>query len=262
MTPAADIYVARVFERSSGEGCSTVAAALNYAVDEWNVDIICMSFGFWNSTPQMNASLHYAASKDKLMFAAAANDGGNIREAMFPARHPNVFCIHATNSHGAWQDFNPPFSDTDYSTLGVDVNSAWLSRRGPLLPGNTPQSTVPTPQTSPELTKRLSGTSVAAAIAAGTVALILEFARIPALFAFPSYKPDERDLDKLQTFEGMKRVLDGGCTHDASSRHKYIAPWLFITADLGSSSIVDDDDKADRVAAERCWNGIQNALYR
>jgi hypothetical protein len=95
-------------------------------VEKWNVDIISMSFGFESQNKDIDAAIDRAFKADKLMFAAASNEGGNKRRSR-PARSPQVICMHACDGKGNKGDMSPsPMSNRDnFTTLGVAVQSKW-----------------------------------------------------------------------------------------------------------------------------------------
>lgn len=294
VAPDADIYVAKVFEKRSGDSHQPVVQAIQHATKQagqgWNVDIICMAFGFPRPVEELRLAILEAAGKNVLMFAAATNEGGNVREPMYPARDPNVFCIHATDGYGAWQNFNTVPKDTDFSTLGVGVLSARASCRnlnGVALP-LTSSSTVPGAVSGSEaasailsagspLFERRSGTSVACAIACGITALVLELTRQPELdddqSQYPNIIFDPGELAFLHTSAGMARVLNDMSLPDDHTKFRYIAPWNLISIEKGSgwpSPIVSNpnmspDEKKElrkRRASRICVRLISSALCK
>jgi hypothetical protein len=56
----------------------------------------------------------------EVIFLAAASNDSSIQTNMFPARHPSVIPIHATNSKGTFI-FNPSTSDTILGTFGEGI---------------------------------------------------------------------------------------------------------------------------------------------
>lgn len=79
MAPAAEIFIAKVCEGKhlDADRLSSIAKAIDYAVTEWNVDIISMSFGYYDKNDEIDAAVDRALKADKLLFAAASNEGGN-----------------------------------------------------------------------------------------------------------------------------------------------------------------------------------------
>lgn len=147
----------------------------------------------------------------KIVFAAAANWGGNAERA-YPARRDGVICVHATDGKGNPGRFNPDaVQDGDnFATLGVSVHSRWA--------GN-------------DVWK--SGTSFAAPIAAGIAANILEFAS--------HHLHDLSDDDRrwLYSSRGMRAVF----RRMASRRgdYDYVRPWKLWQTQDGRKECTDED---------------------
>ncbi|KAI9869217.1 MAG: hypothetical protein M1813_000005 [Trichoglossum hirsutum] len=199
IAPAADICVARVATNSSdlGKASHNISEAIEWAAETAEADVISMSFGF-SEEPEVddenvisNAIAQALAKRNQriLFFAAAANDGGNQIE-MFPARHPSVFSIRATDHQGTFLTLNPPpdFSGVDVlGTLGGDVPAAALSCQR---------------IDSGEVCK--TGTSAATPIAAGIAATVLGYAR---LRLEEETKLDPNTVRLLCTERGMRLML-------------------------------------------------------
>ncbi|KAH7116515.1 peptidase S8/S53 domain-containing protein, partial [Dactylonectria estremocensis] len=182
--PRIDLCVARISESGDfRKGISNnIADALHYARTEWKVDIITMSFGYPRGVESIKSQIEHALNDDILIFAAASNDGGNTSR-MFPARQPGVFAIHSTNGYGAVSDFNPdPKRDENFSLLGEDIQSAWLTK------GESGSC------------RRCSGTSYATPIAVCLSAFLIAY--IPRIL--PEYK---NFLHKIKSYVGMRNVL-------------------------------------------------------
>ncbi|KAL9110469.1 MAG: hypothetical protein Q9227_005013 [Pyrenula ochraceoflavens] len=204
LAPSADIYTARVIidgekvdditqkapedsqdPNSLSESVSIIAETIKKAAEEWEVDIITMSFGF----PHFQAEIYDAvreATKRCLIFAAASNDGANPKEQIaYPARQSQVFSVWSTDGNGNPSGFNPDFDDDGFSLSTLGENVVSTSSEGRLLP--------------------MSGTSVAAPIAASTAALILEFTRQKALKGQSKVK--NANLLETHPVEAMRKIL-------------------------------------------------------
>jgi hypothetical protein len=100
------------------------------ATDDWNIDIIVMSFGVntgWNE--QISDAIKHAAGRSVIMFAAASNYGDEEASRTFPATENEVICVHACKGDGAEVGFSPQPEDGDYNftTLGVSLPLIWDS---------------------------------------------------------------------------------------------------------------------------------------
>jgi hypothetical protein len=149
-------------------------------------DIISLSLGWENETlvddrsVVSNAISSALEMRDQkvLFFAAASNHGGGSRE-LFPAKHPQVFSIRATNSLGKHEDFNPPLPASGSSVIG------------------TLGSGVPTKEKSNAVVG-LTGTSIATAVAAGLAAHII---------AYINVNDATHQWDTMRTHDGFERLL-------------------------------------------------------
>ena len=128
-----------------------------------------------------------------LFFAAASNYGGG-RHELFPAKHPQVFSIRATNTLGKHKDFNPPLPEIGgavVGTLGVGV---------------------PTKERTQKETGR-TGTSVATAVTAGLAAIVVGYINIHG---------EGHLWDDLRTHDGFERLLHHGLSTEPEARKRFI----------------------------------------
>ncbi|KAF2189300.1 subtilisin-like protein [Zopfia rhizophila CBS 207.26] len=149
--------------------------ALDHAIDKRKANIISMSFG-WEHDGHEGLRETIAGNKDVLLFAATSNDGRGIK---YPARAEEVIAVDAAHSNGKPSSDNPSQSNEKlerFTALGVDIQSVVQ-------------------------TERKSGTSFATPVAAGTAALLLEFAKQPPLCH------SQKVLTRLNTRSDMLRVF-------------------------------------------------------
>ncbi|EHK26381.1 uncharacterized protein TRIVIDRAFT_63697 [Trichoderma virens Gv29-8] len=214
IAPNAIIHVARVFKKRPDveKSAYDIAAvrtylgqrgyyAIRYAVDDWKVNIIVMSFGFGSRNETVYDAIKYAAFNDVLMFAAASNDGKNRPDGVaWPAIESNVICVHSGDGYGNPSSFTPsPKENMRIMVLGECVRSAWPPNLG--LPGNV---------------KDMSGTSCAAPIAAGVAAFILDYAR-----GFLS----QQEWESLRRIDSMRRMFERLKDPDNHTGYWWIKHW-------------------------------------
>lgn len=206
-----EVYVATVVDTQGNVNAQSVAKALNYSIDEWEVDIISMSLGFDRGDYRINEALKKADREDILVFAAVSNDGAAaLRLIAWPASMTKVFGINSAKFDGVTSSFNPPENDNDafsrYKFLGEGVRSAW-----PLHLGDGEEKT-------------LTGTSMATPIAAATTALFIEFIRQNA-------DDEEAGLDAeiMETPDGMREIFHLiGIAKSKGEYLKYVTPWHLL----------------------------------
>ncbi|WQF81022.1 Putative peptidase S8/S53 domain, peptidase S8, subtilisin, Asp-active [Colletotrichum destructivum] len=162
-----ELFVAKIAEKDPSNP-SVIAKAINWAVTEWKVDIISMSFGFPDRDiegyVELENALQNAYANNVVLFAAASNSGGKLGRS-FPAREPEVIAVHATDANGNRSHFSPTATDYDINlaTVGEAVESAWP---------------VVLCEDDTEYVKHKSGTSYATPIMAGMTAFLMMYARI------------------------------------------------------------------------------------
>jgi hypothetical protein len=167
-----------------------------------------MSFGYQEEQRCISRAIRQTLCKRDdsiLFFAAASNYGANDKE-LFPARHDSVISIRGTNSDGDFQDFNPPRNQNEESTigtLGLDVPSAWLGAY------------------HDEVYK--SGTSVAAAVAAGIAGTLLSY--VDGKLKESTFQDVSK---KLRTRHGMQAVFRALATPTQKERCLYLTPWRLM----------------------------------
>lgn len=199
--------------------------AIRYAVDEWQVDIIVMSFGFeeeQDSDIEENSilkAIRYAYQSGVSLFAAASNDGNNRPDHVcWPARALEVICVHSGTGTGQPSTFTPgPHDNQRIMVLGEWISSAW-----------------PAHLKSPGNTKYMSGTSCATPIAAGIAAIVLDYAR-------RTLSPE--NWKKLRRVDGMQRMFER-MRDPRVDKYWWIRPWDFFQKDNTWEWIDNEINKA------------------
>lgn len=210
---------------------------MDVAVQEWEVDIISISFG-WSETAAQDFRKHSKyhlyqsaierASGQALVFAAATNDGPNVGRA-WPARENGIFCVHSTDGKGAWSEhLNPqkmdPKESLNLAMLGEAVESYW--------PGQLMAK------------KTTSGTSYAAPFAASIAAFLLMFVQ--------KYLGDN-EATKLKHFLYMKNLMQTICTESIAKGHMGPKDFHYLHLSLESDNLFGKSD-------ETRLNAIKGAL--
>ena len=169
-----------------------------------------MSFGYYDKPGMSHAIIEEAIEKvkkgrkDKVLFLASAGNTWSQRPN-FPASHEDVIPIYAGNSKGVFLDLNPAHKGKKLATYGSDI----------------PSSIVQEVSTHFPKADFGAGTSIATAIAAGIVALMLSYAT-----ALPSLMKDNRFEEvcaKLFTKKGMEHMLEAMSLTRRESEH-FISP--------------------------------------
>jgi hypothetical protein len=167
-----------------------------------------MSFGLEKHDNEIQDAILTAYQQNIIMFSAASNQGGNF-SVKYPAKRNEVLCIYSTDGMGVPSGFNPTKMKTEghhFAILGEAVKSAWPKTVGS---GSAPS-------------QRMSGTSFAVPLAAGTAACILEFALRNGM------KTSHEDLyKKLRSRQGMYIIFSELLSEKRNQFH-YIHPWMLF----------------------------------
>ncbi|MBO8197192.1 S8 family serine peptidase [Streptomyces smyrnaeus] len=161
VAPKADILSVRVIDDKKEHdpddwktGPSPVAQGIEYAVDH-GADVISMSLGgdsFGSSfNEEETKALAHAAYKGVTVVASAGNDGDVLNDSSYPAGYPGVIAVAAVQQGGSRAEFSTVRTYNTLAAPGVGIVSA--KNTGGYAPVN--------------------GTSPAAALTSGVVALML-----------------------------------------------------------------------------------------
>ena len=136
-------------------------------------DVALMALSATEPGPTLDRAIQYAADHDVLMIASAGNDGPCVGCVAFPANDPRVLAVSAIDGRGKLADFSSTGPEVALAAPGMHIIGPFLD--APFAFG--------------------SGTSQAAALAAGAAALVRD--------AYP-------DLTATQTANILTASADGG----------------------------------------------------
>lgn len=179
LDPAAKILSLDIFDGGDWTFDYTIAKAILEAVDQ-GADVINMSLGGGNPSEILKEAIDKAISKGVVVVAAAGNEASDAD--VYPAKFEGVISVGSINKDKKLSDYSSYGSSTDLVAPGEDVYSSYYDYQK----GST-------------FTK-ISGTSMASPVVAGTVALLLS--------KYPNLKPAEVEyvLEKTATDLGGKGV--------------------------------------------------------
>jgi subtilisin family serine protease len=194
IAPSARILLVSIFDESYTTDERRVMHGVQAAI-EWSPDVLLLEFGGPNPIPRLRRAIKECS--DSILFVAPAGNDGDDRPT-YPASDDAVVAVAATTSRGELAAFSSCGRGVRLAAPGVDVLTLVGAEKGALV------------------FKRMSGTSMAAGLAAGVVSL--------AFAAHPDMTPakltrnllkagkavqghrDIRllDAEKLITFDGRK----------------------------------------------------------
>ncbi|KAK3938154.1 hypothetical protein QBC46DRAFT_441511 [Diplogelasinospora grovesii] len=199
--PACRLYVAKVTDGRYGITPHRVARptrradpiasprqAIQWARDE-KVDIISMSFAILETSVLLDTTIADANADGIVLLCSTHDEGSNVGKA-WPADSAETFTVTACDEYGALPRITNEYK---YKLQGLNVAAGVI----PFL----------------ESPDRISGSSVATAIAAGPSSLIVSCLRLanpdrPGLFTSTRRRTEvEKYLDAMQSAEGSKYVL-------------------------------------------------------
>ncbi|KAK1749397.1 hypothetical protein QBC47DRAFT_455801 [Echria macrotheca] len=220
--PLAEIYVARVAHDTTSlpERKMELAKAIKWAQDQ-EADIVSMSFGLADTDTNISEAIQNAHLKRKngIIFLASAGNSPEEREK-FPACHPSVISIRATNARGEFLACPPLLSTPGYAfaTYG-DIPSRILDEYNDAI--------------------GQPGSSVATAIAAGIAAIMLAYIDTLPLIALESVdqkkikeelkrrRKELLALQKFRTTEGMSQLFERMAPEKDHPKKRWVCPVWF-----------------------------------
>ncbi|KAM0452243.1 hypothetical protein ACHAO4_005453 [Trichoderma viride] len=194
--PGAEILVVRVAENTKQleKSRENIKEAILWAGRTGKADIISMSFGFPYDDQGIREAIETVQKErqEDIIFLASAGNSSTDDES-FPARHPAVISVYATDRHGTFLRSNSASTANGAAVLGTygdDIPDYIKEEFG---------------ITYPEVCQ--PGSSVATAIMAGISATMLIYTTIlPSLVSLQG-KAASSAFQRLRTTKGMEKIL-------------------------------------------------------
>jgi hypothetical protein len=138
VAPQSSIVALEAFSPNTGTGSlSSIVAAIYYAVDKANVDVINMSFTVPNGTPGMSSlatAIAYAQSKGVIIVASVPDSGGG---KSYPAGYDGVTSVACTDNSDQVCSFSGHVGWSDVYAPGIQVMSLYPGKRHALYTGTS-----------------------------------------------------------------------------------------------------------------------------
>lgn len=160
VAPKADLYIGKVLGDDGAGSIEWIIEGIEYAIRQ-KVDIISMSLGCSQDPgPALHDAIKRARAAGIVIVAASGNENTGVG---WPANYDEVIAVGAVDKAMDRAMFSNHGEELDVAAPGVDILSTYLNKKY----------------------AKLSGTSMATPIVAGTIALIQSFARRNGLKATP-----------------------------------------------------------------------------
>ena len=217
------------------EYADTSLKAIEWLAGE-NVDIISMSFAFSKMQPKINRAIKEAIGHhDMLFFAAASNNHHYLEDPVgHPAQMKEVIRANSCTYNGNRSGFSPRSvhkRENALSTIGEEIWSAYSQ-----------------PESRAKGYKRLSGTSMATAVMAGSAALVIEFAKRRGN---SEKEKDFSDMeDQLHSSDKMMAVFFhcmSGKEPSEPPNYNHVRPWCLFNTDYEDADVVGNIKRAIRL---------------
>ena len=183
IAPGADLISVKVGAHDGAVDVTQVIAAIDWVVEhrtELDIRVLNLSYGTDSVQDPMVDPLTYAVERawkaGIVVVVAGGNDGSDTRILANPARSPYVIAVGADDTQGTVHhrdDTVPAWATRGTNSRHVDVVAPGVSVLGARVPNGYADERNPQARTGTRFA-RASGTSQAAAVVSGAVALLLE----------------------------------------------------------------------------------------
>ncbi|AUX08068.1 subtilisin [Halalkaliarchaeum desulfuricum] len=122
VAPDATLHAVKVLECDGGGTFDDIAAGIEWSADQGH-DVQNMSLGADSDSEVVSDAIEDAADKGVVLVASAGNDGECTDCVGFPARHPEVIAVSATDEDDELADFSSTGPEVELAAPGVDTLS-------------------------------------------------------------------------------------------------------------------------------------------
>jgi len=122
VAPDATLHAVKVLECDGSGSFDNIAAGIEWSADQGH-EVQNMSLGSDSDSDVVDDALEYAADKGVVMIGSAGNDGECTDCVGYPARHPEVIAVSATDEDDELASFSSTGPEVELAAPGVDTLS-------------------------------------------------------------------------------------------------------------------------------------------
>ena len=123
VAPDATLHAVKVLQCDGGGTYADIAEGITWSADQGH-DVQSMSLGGDSSSDTVDDAIQYAVEQNVVLVAAAGNDGPCTDCVGYPARHPEVIAVSATDEDDELASFSSTGPEVELAAPGVDVLSS------------------------------------------------------------------------------------------------------------------------------------------
>lgn len=231
VAPGAELINAKCLDRIGDGSISSVVAAIEWAANTSGADIISMSLGFPGEVDPdhpISLAVDDAVSQGVIVVVAAGNEGPFYLSSRAPGNARRVITVGASNSSNQLASFSSR-GPTTFDSYKPNVVAPGVNMYSALAEGTVLQAISTRTRDAIGAGNRympLSGTSMAAPVVAGAVALLLD--------AFPSLSPEAAKIALMETTINLTGNLgpnaQGAGLINVTAAHELLNQTLNISA--------------------------------
>ena len=139
VAPEASLLIVKVLNKNGSGQYDWIIKGINYAIEQ-KADIISMSLGGPNDTPELYEAIKRAVANNVLVVCAAGNEGDgddSTDEFAFPGCYNEVISVGAVNLERRSSNFTNSHNEIDLVAPGEEILSTYLNGKYATLSGTS-----------------------------------------------------------------------------------------------------------------------------
>lgn len=123
VAPDATLHAVKVLDCGGSGSFDDIAAGIEWSADQGH-EVQNMSLGSDSDSDVVDDAIEYAVERNVVIVASAGNDGECTDCVGYPARHPEVIAVSATDENDDLASFSSTGPEVELAAPGVDVLSS------------------------------------------------------------------------------------------------------------------------------------------